>query len=67
MTLLYSDRENSGLFNIYMTCKAGVLMSHYRLIIAIRLDFNLQNRLFIGLHHLRVYHRWKGRINLYNI
>ena len=26
-----SNRENSGLFN--MTCKAGVLMSHYTLII----------------------------------
>ena len=34
---------------------------------SIRLDFNLEFRLFIGLHHLGVYHRWKERINLYNI
>ena len=34
---------------------------------AVRVEFNLKLRLFIGLHHLPVYHRWKEDINLYNI
>ena len=29
--------------------------------------FDLKFRLFIGLHHLRIYHRWKENINLDNI